>query len=83
MEGLRQKANKLNKQIYITDIRPGLVDTAMAKGDGLFWVAPVNKAVTQIYQAIKNKKKVAYITKRWCLIAFLFKIMPRAIYERI
>lgn len=83
MEGLRQKANKLNKQIYITDIRPGLVDTAMAKGDGLFWVAPVNKAVTQIYKAIKNKKKVAYITKRWCLIAFLFKIMPRAIYERI
>ena len=38
MQGLRQKAAKAGAPILITDIRPGLVDTAMAKGDGLFWI---------------------------------------------
>ena len=43
LEGLRQKAKKINTSIFVTDIRPGLVDTEMAKGDGLFWVMPVEK----------------------------------------
>jgi short-subunit dehydrogenase len=38
LEGLRQKSRK---SIFVTDIRPGLVDTDMAKGEGLFWVMPV------------------------------------------
>ena len=33
MEGLRQKATKSHYPIYTTDIRPGFVDTAMAKGE--------------------------------------------------
>ena len=44
-EGLRQKAAKLPYPLYLTDIRPGFVDTAMAKGEGLFWVTPLDKAV--------------------------------------
>lgn len=57
MEGLRQKATKSPYSIYTTDIRPGFVDTAMAKGKGLFWVTPVDKAVKQIKKAISKKKK--------------------------
>ena len=83
MEGLRQKATKLNKQIYITDIRPGLVKTEMAKGEGLFWVMPVEKTARQIYEAIKRKKKIAYVTKRWKLIAAIIKRMPRRLYDRM
>lgn len=63
MEGLRQKATKSPYSIYTTDIRPGFVDTAMAKGEGLFWVTPVDKAVKQIKKAISKKKKVAFISK--------------------
>jgi short-subunit dehydrogenase len=37
LEGLRQKAVKLRAAITITDIRPGFVDTDMAKGEGKFW----------------------------------------------
>jgi short-subunit dehydrogenase len=81
-EGLRQKAAKLKMPIYITDIRPGLVDTKMAKGEGLFWVMPLEKAVNQIYKAIIRKKKVVYVTKRWHLIAMILKIAPRWIYDR-
>lgn len=57
LEGLRQKAKNLRTKIYVTDIRPGFVNTDMAKGDGLFWVMPVNKVVKQIYIAIKKKEK--------------------------
>lgn len=80
MEGMRQKANKLNRQIHTTDIRPGYIDTAMAKGDDLVWVAPVDKAGKQIYNAIERRKKIVYITKRWRLIAFIFKRIPAFIY---
>ena len=63
MEGLRQKAAKLPFPIYTTDIRPGFVDTAMAKGEGLFWVTPVDKAVKQIKRAISKKKKIVFIAE--------------------
>ncbi len=83
LEGLRQKAKKLKTSIFITDIRPGLVNTQMAKGEGLFWVMPVEKAAKQIYSAISNKKKIAYVTKRWQLIARLLKLLPTQIYDRM
>jgi short-subunit dehydrogenase len=82
-EGLRQKAAKLKIPIFITDILPGLVDTKMAKGEGLFWVMPLEKAVHQMYHAIIRKKKVVYVTKRWRLIAFVLKILPRGIYDKM
>lgn len=83
LEGLRQKTAKLKKPIFITDIRPGLVDTEMAKGDGLFWVMPVEKTVSQIFKAIKKSRKIVYVTKRWRLIAAILKRIPRPIYDRM
>lgn len=65
-----------SKQVFITDIRPGFVDTAMALGDGIFWMVSLEKAVKQIYSAIKKKKRVAYISKRWRIIAYALKIAP-------
>jgi short-subunit dehydrogenase len=83
LEGLRQKATKLKTQIFVTDIRPGFVDTAMAKGEGQFWVASVNKASEQIFKAIQKKKKVVYVTKRWLIISLLLKSIPRIVYDRL
>ena len=83
LEGLRKKVAKEKLTITITDIQPGFVDTAMAKGDGLFWVASPQKAAKQIYKVIQQKKKKAYITKRWAIIAWLLKIMPDFIYYKI
>jgi len=83
LEGLRKKVTKLGLSITVTDIQPGFVDTAMAKGDGLFWVASPQKAAQQIYNAIERKNKHAYITKRWRLIGWLMKVMPEFIYNRI
>jgi short-subunit dehydrogenase len=83
LEGLRQKASSLKSSVYITDIRPGFIDTEMAKGDGLFWVSSTQKAAKQIILGIKRKRKVVYVTKRWILVALILKAMPRFIYDRL
>jgi short-subunit dehydrogenase len=83
LESLRIKAAKTKLPILITDIRPGFVNTEMAKGEGLFWVAPVEKAARQIFNAIQNKKKITYVTKRWGMIARLMKLLPNWIIERM
>ena len=82
-EGLRQKAKKLKINVFVTDIRPGFVDTAMAKSDAKFWVATTEKAARQIYSALIKKKKIAYITKRWIIVAYLLKLLPKWIFDRI
>lgn len=83
LEGLRQKAKKLKIDITVTDVRPGFVDTAMAKGEGQFWVASPKKVADQIFSAIKRKKDWVYITKRWRLIAIIVKILPNWLYKRM
>ena len=81
MEALRKKAFKSGGHITVTDIRPGLVDTAMAKGEGLFWVRPVDKVAHQIYAAIRHKKSKAYVTKRWHVLGIINKNLPFFLYR--
>jgi short-subunit dehydrogenase len=83
MEALRKKAYKSGSQIYVTDIRPGLINTAMAKGEGLFWVMPVEKVANQIITAIHKNKYKAYVTKRWHILAIINKNLPFALYKRM
>ena len=80
MEALACKAKASSKPIAVTDIRPGFVDTAMAQGDGLFWVAPPQKAARQIARIIARRKACGYVTKRWALVAFLLNILPKRLY---
>lgn len=82
-EGLRQRAAKSRLPLYITDVRPGFVDTAMAKGDGLFWVMPVEKAVRQIVRAVRRRRRVAVVTRRWRIAAWLLRHMPDGIYLKM
>lgn len=83
LEGLRQKVTKLKLPIFVTDIRPGFVDTEMAKGNGKFWVASPQKAAKQILKAIQHKRSVTYVTRRWRLVAKLVQLIPGWIYRMI
>jgi short-subunit dehydrogenase len=83
LEGLRQRAYNLKCDVCITDVRPGFVDTAMAKAEKLFWIASVEKASEQIFTAIKNKRNVVYITKRWRFVGFIFRLIPGFLYKRL
>lgn len=82
-EGLNIKAKRLKKKIVITDIRPGFINTKMAKGNGQFWVIPKEKAAEKIIGAIAKKKRVAYITRRWWLVAQMMKFLPYGVYRRV
>lgn len=81
LESLWLKAKKNKHNITVTDIVPGYVDTDMAKGD-TFWMASAPKAAKQIYSAIRKKKRRAYITRRWLLIAVLLKFIPIQILRK-
>ncbi len=89
MEGLHMKAKKMARKrklaqtIFITDIQPGFVNTKQAKGNGQFWVAPVEKVAEQIFKAIQNKRWRVYVTRRWWLIAQLMKWAPGWLYHRV
>lgn len=83
LEGLQNKCAKLKLPIVVTDVKPGLVDTAMAQGENLFWVAPPEKAAKQIYNAIKARRTHVYVTKRWRTVGLLLKLVPSYIYNKM
>jgi len=83
LQGLRQKAKKERTGIVVTDLCPGFVDTPAAKSPVRFWVSPVEKAAQQIYQGLFRQRKVVYITRRWRLVAALYRWLPNGLHERL
>lgn len=84
LESLYFKSKEIKGgKVYVTDIRPGFVDTRMALGDGIFWMASLEKASKQIYSAIKRKNRRVYISKRWILIAWVLKVVPSWLMKKV
>ncbi len=84
LEGLYIKTKTIkSKNVFVTDVRPGFVDTAMAQGEEVFWLVSIDKAVKQIFFAIKKKKRKVYISKRWTLIAWVYKLIPAWLLKKI
>jgi len=77
LEAMRQVVHRKKLPITITDIKPGFVDTGMAKGDKLIWMASTTKAARQIIRALENKREHVYVTRRWRLVAWAIKLAPR------
>lgn len=82
-EALTIKAYRMKKNIGITCIEPGFVDTKMAKGNKLFWIVGVEKAAKQMINAIAKKKRKVYVSRRWWIVAKLMRLLPYWIYKRI
>ena len=83
MESLWMKSKRTKKaKIDVTNILPGFVDTDIVIGN-TFWMSPLDKAVNQIYNAIKRKKRKVYITRRWWLVAMLLKVVPARILMKL
>lgn len=77
LEALRQRAMASGRPIYVSDIRPGFVDTPLlANPKQFFWVLPPEKAVRAIVRAIDRRRGVATITCRWALIAPIMRLLP-------
>ncbi len=86
LEGLRFWARAKKIPINVTEIQPGFVETPMTNGRKGLWPASAQRAAKQIYEAIINKKNHVYVTKRWCLVAWIMKLLPGGMlgkfYER-
>lgn len=85
MQAYRQRCNASDKyNITITDVKPGFVVSEMTKNvPGMFWVADTDKAVSQMLHDIEKKKSYSYITRRWRLIAWLIKLTPNWVIDRL
>lgn len=84
MVGFRQKARRVDADITLTEVRAGYILTEMTeKAKGMFWVADVEKAASQMIKGIDSKKNIFYVTKRWRLIAWFAKCVPEFIWNRI
>lgn len=83
MEGMAQKARKSGKPIYVTDVRPGYVETPMTEDKKVFWMASKEKAAKRIFFLIKRKKSYGYISKRWFFPAVILRALPSWARTRI
>jgi short-subunit dehydrogenase len=83
LQGVRYRFRKLKLPVVVTDVQPGFVDTRMAGGDRLFWIASPQTAARQIAGAIRGRKRRVYVTRRWRLIAWLLRVVPDALYARL
>lgn len=87
LEGVRNNLHANGfKNIHVTDILPGYVQTESFDASSVkeaYWIATARDAALQIYDAIKNQKKSACITRRWQLIAFLMHHLPDWIFYDI
>jgi short-subunit dehydrogenase len=84
LDGLRDLARHSGHPIVVTEVQPGGVDTAMLKPARplpavvrrLFVASPAT-AARQILRAVQKRKKHTYITRRYALVAFILKLLPR------
>jgi short-subunit dehydrogenase len=85
LDGLRDLARHSGAPIAVTEVQPGAVDTAMLKADRplpslvrRLLVASPATAARQILRAVEKRRKHAYITRRYALVALILKLLPRA-----
>lgn len=84
MTGFRQKVNRMNLDVVITDVKPGYVISEMtANNKAMFWVSSTEKAVSQMIKGIEKKKRHLYVTKRWRFMAWIAKLVPQFVWDRL
>ena len=84
LESLQQISLASGLPIYVTNIRPGFVDTPLlAHPEKFFWVVPVDKAAKQIVNAIHHKKSVVTVTRRWKFLVPIISYVPNWLIAKV
>lgn len=74
LEGLRYRT--MERDVVVTDVRPGFVDTPMSPDTDRFWECSAETAARQIVRAIDAERSVPYVTRRWRLVSTLLRVLP-------
>ena len=88
MEAERNRFMQKNLPVIVTDIIPGWINNNddpdyQKNHPKAYWIDSLKDASQEIFQAIKNKDSVAYITKRWQKVADLIKVIPDDLYNAL
>ena len=84
LQALEQQANARGLNIYITDIRPGFVDTALLSGDFHYpMMMKPDYVARKILSAIKHKKHICVINWKYRLLTMAWRRIPRFIWRRM
>jgi short-subunit dehydrogenase len=84
IDALAQLAHTQKLNIRFTDIRPGFVTTALLKGDTKYPMQmQPEKVATHIIRALKRQRRVVIIDYRYVLLVFVWRLIPRWIWERM
>ncbi len=71
------------KKITFTDIRPGFVATDFINETDYPLVLSADKVAKKIVKAIDKKKRVATIDWKFSVIVFVWRLLPRALWEKL
>ena len=82
LEALR---NRLSRHgVTVTTIKPGQLETSMLeRAAKIRGPMPVDQAAEQAWRVILSGKQVAFIPKRWSLIALIIRNSPSFIFRRL
>jgi len=87
LEAERNKYMQKNIPIFVTDLCPGWIDSKkdfdFTQIPHAYWVETLEDASQDIFEAIKNKVGMAYITKRWQKVAELLPLIPADLYNAL
>ena len=84
LEALEQQARQRHLPIYILDIRPGFVDTALLNDNFPYPMLMRPEAVARdIVRSIKKKRHVRIIDWRYRILTAVWRLIPRWIWRRI
>ena len=82
LQSLSQLSRMRGLGIHITDIRPGFMKTALLKHKYPMTMKP-EYAVPLIYRTIRSHRRARVIDWRYAVLVFLWRIMPRCLWERL
>lgn len=81
LESIRIRARYEKRNIIVTQLVPGYIDTAMGVGERVFWSTPVARAARLALRAINGQRKVVFVPKRWFWIFHFQRFLPIFIYD--
>lgn len=84
LQSLRQlTAIRSLPQLYITDIRPGFVATALLGNTFYPMLMRIEDVIPDIVRSIARRKRVRIIDMRYRLLVALWRLVPRMLWERL
>ena len=83
IDALAQLSRMQHLNIRFTDIRPGFVATDLLRNGKYPMLMNADKVARHIVRALKRRKRVAIIDRRYRLLVFFWRMIPRWLWERL